>query len=404
MSHLFANRALQSRKSFIREILKVTQDPTIISFAGGLPNPMFFPVEEIKKAAVKVLESQGKTVLQYTITEGLTPLREWISRRYAKRGLDIKPEEILITNGAQQAIAMIGKTFLEKGDHIAMEKPGYLGAIQAFNFYETVFHELPMFDDGIDTDALRKTLDKQDIQLLYVIPNFQNPTGILYSDPKRKKVGALMKEHEIVLVEDEAYFELRFAGEHQEPIRKYYETNHILLGSFSKIIAPGFRVGWLCAKKHLMDKLIVAKQANDLHTSHLSQQVIYQYLMDNDLDQQIARIRERYGKQCQFMLEMMKRYFPAEMHYTKPIGGMFVWATLPNGMSAEELFDIAIKQNVAFVPGNAFCSDDTLGSSMRINFTNSEEPKIEEGIKRLGKAIDELMIKGRKSRPSVEMA
>lgn len=397
MEHLFANRALLSRKSFIREILKVTQSPDIISFAGGLPNPKFFPVNEIKNAAVKVMETDGENTLQYTITEGLLPLREWISRRYARRGVDIKPDEILITNGAQQAVAIIGKTFLEKNDHVVMEKPGYLGAIQAFEFYETIFNQINIDEDGIDTKELKNVLNKQDIKLAYLIPNFQNPTGNVYSIEKRRAAATLLKEREILLVEDEAYYELRFEGEQLPSIREYYDTNHILLGSFSKIISPGFRVGWCCAKKPLMEKLVVAKQANDLHTSHFSQKVIAQYLADNDIDQQIRRITEQYSRQCRCMLEMIPRYFPSEVQYTKPTGGMFVWATLPEGWSSEELFDLAITKNVAFVPGNAFCSDNSLGSSMRLNFTNSDEIKIEDGIKRLGNAIKELLAKKKKS-------
>ncbi|NUM82490.1 PLP-dependent aminotransferase family protein [bacterium] len=397
MGHLFASRALLSRKSFIREILKVTQSPSIISFAGGLPNPKFFPVDEIKNAAVKVMETDGANTLQYTITEGLPSLREWISRRYARRGVDIKPDEILITNGAQQAVAIIGKTFLEKNDHVVMEKPGYLGAIQAFEFYETIFNQIDIGEDGIDTAELRKVLDAQDIQLAYLIPNFQNPTGNVYSEAKRRETAELLKKREILLVEDEAYYELRFEGKPLPSIREYYDTNHILLGSFSKIISPGFRVGWCCAKKPLMEKLVVAKQANDLHTSHFTQKVIAQYLADNDIDRQIQRIIGQYSRQCRCMLEMIPRYFPPEVQYTKPTGGMFVWATLPEGWSSEELFDVAIAKDVAFVPGNAFCSDASLGSSMRLNFTNSDEDKIEEGIKRLGSAIKELFSKKKKT-------
>lgn len=392
MSHLFAHRARNSRKSFIREILKTTENADFISFAGGLPNPKLFPEKAIKKACIDVMTEEGAHALQYTISEGIPELREWISSRYARRGIDIKPDEILITNGAQQAIAIIGKTFIEKDDHIIIEKPGYVGAIQAFSFYEPIFHEVELQKDGINTEELWKTLESNDIHLMYAIPNFQNPTGSVYSGTKRKVVAALLKEREILLVEDEAYYDLRFEGRSLSPMRRHYDSNHILIGSFSKIIAPGLRIGWLCAKKPLMEKLIVAKQANDLHTNHLVQRILHRYLMDYSLDEQIFRITERYRRQCLFMIAAMKRYFPEEVTFETPEGGMFIWAKLPEGLSSEELLQLALIKKVAFVPGNAFCTDQSLDGFMRLNFTNSGEAKIEEGVKVLGEVIKEYMI------------
>ena len=273
---LFANRMGTTHKSFIREILKVTEDPKIISFAGGLPNLKFFPVKEIANASLKVLEENGENVLQYSTTEGYLPLRECIAERYRKKkGLEVDPDEILITNGSQQGIDLIGKVFLDKGNQIVIERPGYLGAIQAFSMYEPLFQSIPLLDDGIDTDLLEKTFMRNTIKLFYAVPNFQNPSGITYSRQRRKDVANILKKHNAIFVEDDPYGELRFIGEDLPSMRAYLEDNTILLGSFSKIITPGLRLGWVCAKKDIMERIIVAKQASDLHSNYLSQRIVH---------------------------------------------------------------------------------------------------------------------------------
>ncbi|MCX9026196.1 MAG: PLP-dependent aminotransferase family protein, partial [Candidatus Methanoperedens sp.] len=358
MNNRFADRMKTTSKSFIREILKVTQQPEVISFAGGLPNPRFFPAEEIARASTKVLADDGRNVLQYSTSEGYLPLREFISKRYLrKNGLNIEPDDILITNGSQQGIDLIGKVFLNKGDRVVIERPGYLGAIQAFSIFEPIFRSVPLLDDGIDTDLLEKALSEDDAKLLYTIPNFQNPSGITYSGQKRKDVADILENHNAICVEDNPYGEIRFTGEDLPCIRKYSE-NTILLGTFSKIISPGLRIGWICAGKEIMEKLIVAKQAADLHSNSLSQRIVHQYLMDNDIDEHIIKIRAAYGKRRDLMIEMMAEYFPEEVKYTKPEGGMFLWVTLPEGASSLDLFELAVKENVAFVPGNPFYTDD----------------------------------------------
>ena len=392
MNNRFADRMKTTSKSFIREILKVTQQPEVISFAGGLPNPGFFPVEEIARASTKVLGDDGRNVLQYSTSEGYLPLREFIAGRYLrKNGLKIDPDEILITNGSQQGIDLIGKVFLNKGDRVVIERPGYLGAIQAFSIFEPNFRSVPLLDDGIDIDLLEKTLKEDDAKLLYTIPNFQNPSGITYSGQKRKDLANLLKKHNVVCVEDNPYGELRFTGEDLPCVRNYSE-NTILLGSFSKIISPGLRIGWICAGKEIMEKLIIAKQAADLHSNSLSQRIVHQYLMDNDIDEHIMKLRAAYGKRRDFMIDMMTEYFPEEVKYTKPEGGMFLWVTLPERASSLDLFELAVKENVAFVPGNPFYTDDgSRNNTLRLNFSNSDEEQIKEGIKRLAICLERLL-------------
>jgi 2-aminoadipate transaminase len=385
---LFAKRVDDIPKSFIREILKVIDDPEIISFAGGLPNPEFFPVEEIKEAASKVLTEDGTNVLQYSTTEGYLPLREYIADRYFKRqGLKISPEEILITNGSQQGLDLIGKTFLNEGDGVIIEEPGYLGAIQSFSFYRPKFHSIPLLDDGIDIESLKDTLVENDCKLFYGVPNFQNPSGISYSDKKRREVAQLLEESNTVFVEDDPYGELRFIGEDIPSIKNYLKDNTILLGSFSKIVAPAFRLGWIVMSKEKMEKVIVAKQAADLHSNYFAQRVIYQYLLDNDIDQHINKIKEAYGRQREAMVNSIKEYFSPEVSCTEPEGGMFLWITLPKELSSLDIFEMAIKEQVAFVPGSPFYVNQGGKNTLRLNYSNVAEDKIEKGIKSLAKVI-----------------
>lgn len=389
MNTQFADRMSHVKKSFIREILKVTQNPDVISFAGGLPNPSSFPVEEISEATQKVLLEDGRNVLQYSTTEGYLPLRRMIADRYAKRfGLKISPDEILITNGSQQALDLISKVFLNKGDAVLIERPGYLGAIQALSFYEPEFHTVALGDDGVDLKSLEGSLKNHHPKFFYTVPNFQNPSGLTYSLENRKKVAELLKRNNTILIEDDPYGELRFIGEDMPPMKTFLGENGILLGSFSKIVSPGMRLGWLCANPEIMEKIIIAKQASDLHTNYFSQRVVCQYLTDCDLDAHICKIKEMYRAQRNCMVEMVKRYFPAEVKYTQPQGGMFMWVTLPQGMSSLELFEFVANENVAFVPGDPFYVDKTNTNTLRLNYTNSNETEIEEGIKRLGKAIE----------------
>jgi 2-aminoadipate transaminase len=390
---LFSKRIGSVPTSFIREILKTTVQPDIISFAGGLPNPKFFPVEAFREAAHRVLsESNGRTALQYAQTEGYLPLREYIAARYkAVQGLDVKPEEILIVSGSQQGIDLVGKVFLNPGDVVAMERPGYLGAIQSFSMFQPSFAGVTLTSEGIDVDELEDLYDTRQVKMFSAIPNFQNPTGISYSEATRLRLAEALVGRETLVIEDDPYGDLRFAGARAKSLRAYFGDQCVLFGSFSKIAAPGFRLGWLVAAKPIMEKLVIAKQASDLHTNFVGQRIMYEYLVNNDLDAHIQRISSAYRAQCDAMLDAIKRHFPSEAVATKPEGGMFVWITMPESFSTVKFFDVAIRQKVAFVPGTPFYVDGGGANTMRLNYSCSDPATIEEGIKRLGALMKEIL-------------
>lgn len=391
MNMRFAQRMMGVDKSFIREILKVTENPEIISFAGGLPNPAFFPVEPIARAADKVLRNRGAEALQYRTTEGSRGLREWIAHRYQRKGVTVCPEDILITTGSQQGLDLVGKVFLDPGDRVILERPGYLGAIQALGMYQAKFVPVTLDEDGANIDGLQRALCEGPAKLYYAVTNFQNPSGISYTSTKRQAVAEAVRRTDTILVEDDPYGELRFRGEPSPSMGHYLPEQTILLGSFSKIAAPGLRLGWVCARAEVMDKLVVAKQGADLHSGYLAQRILEQYLADNDIDEHIARIRQAYGSQRDVMIESLARYCPPEIHFTQPEGGMFLWGTLPAGLDSVELFQYAIEAKVAFVPGHPFYVDGGGSSTLRLNYSNSSQEKIEEGVRRLGQVIENLM-------------
>ncbi|MCP4359972.1 MAG: PLP-dependent aminotransferase family protein [Chloroflexi bacterium] len=388
MKGQFAGRMATMQRSFIREILKITQDPNVISFAGGLPNPDFFPVEPLRAAADKVFGTKGKRALQYAPTMGYVPLRQFIAERYRQKcGLGINVDDILITNGSQQGLELIGKILIDPGDHVLLESPSYLGGIQAFSLFQPQFVTVPLLADGPDTAVLQHRASHNKAKLFYALPNFQNPTGITYSADKRKEVSEILQHNDLFFIEDDPYRELRFLGEDLTPLVAYDRTRAFLLGSFSKIIAPGFRMGWLVAQPELMKKIIIAKQATDLHSNYVSQLIIQQYLADNDLDAHVATIKEAYGRQRELMVAMIEELFPDEISFTLPEGGMFLWVTLPEGMSALRLFETAVQQNVVFVPGDPFHTDGSGKNTLRLNFSNTNLAKIEVGMKRLAEAL-----------------
>jgi 2-aminoadipate transaminase len=390
MPEAFARRMGSLHRSFIREILKLTADPEVISFAGGLPNPRVFPTEAIARAAAKVLAGDGTAALQYGATEGHLPLREYIAERYFRRfQLAVSPDEILITTGSQQALDLIGKVLLDPGDALAVESPGFLGALQAFSMYEPVLRAVPLLSEGVDVEALGVVIAAERPKLFYAVPNFQNPSGTTYSDATRRAVAELLRNSPTYVVEDDPYGDLRFLGEHLPPIRCYLPRNTILLGSFSKTVAPGLRIGWLCAGKQLMEKLVIAKQASDLHTSYLGQCVLAQYLRDNDLDAHIEAICSTYKRQRDLMVQMIEGHCPPDIHITQPEGGMFLWVTLAQRMSSLELFGRALRAKVAFVPGSPFHIDGGGDDTLRLNFSNCDEAQIGEGIRRLAKVMSE---------------
>jgi len=378
--------------SFIREILAVCEQPDIISFAGGLPNPSYFPVKQMKEAFMEIMNTEGCSTLQYAGSQGYYPLRQWICNRYnALYNLNITPENILITNGSQQALDMTGKLFLNSGDPLMMEKPTYLGAIQAFSAYRPKFHQIRLTDEGIDLNELEDVAMKTGSRFLYGIPNFQNPSGISYSAETRENLAILLDWHGIMFVEDDPYHEIRFEGEFLPPVYALNPEKSIWCGSFSKMVSPGIRAGWICAPKALIPHLLRIKQASDLHTNNIVQRIICHFLNNNDPEEHLRNIRSAYKVQKDCMIESIKRHFPEEISYTNPEGGMFIWATLPELVNSEKLIKIAIENKVVFVPGKSFYTSHEGYRNIRLNYSNSSEERIEEGIRRLGNVIKKQM-------------
>jgi len=390
----FAERMQGAQRSFIREILKITADPSVISFAGGLPNPASFPVTEVAAAAQAVLAESGASALQYSTTEGYLPLRQWIAERYrVKKGMEVDPADILITTGSQQALDLAAKALVNAGDPVVIEKPGYLGAIQALSIFRPDWRSVPLHEDGPDLEALDKAL--AGAKLFYAVTSFQNPSGLSYSEEKRTQVAELLRRHDSFFLEDDPYGELRFAGRDLPPVYKERPEHSLLLGTFSKIAAPGFRLGWIVAKGEVMERLVIAKQAADLHTGSLDQMVVHRFLKDNDFEAHVLRIRKLYGDQCQAMQEAIARHFPKNVAVTEPEGGMFLWATLPEGLSSLELLKLAVERKVAFVPGAAFFVDGTGDNTLRLNYSNADAATIDEGIRRLAECMQAELARGR---------
>ncbi len=389
----FSNRIKNTPSSFIREILKVTQRPEIISFAGGLPNPVSFPQEELKVSMNRIAEKFGAKIYQYSTTLGLDSLREYIVERYKKIwNMNITIENVIITTGSQQALDLIGKVFVNENDKVMVESPSYLGLLQAFHLYQADFVQTKLNDDGLDIAELKKTMEIHKPKLAYLIPNFQNPTGLTYTSENRKKVFEVIKNEDMILIQDDPYGELRFTDDERIPYIGLNQTNkNIYLGSFSKIVTPGMRLGYIIADKEIIKMLETAKQASDLHSNIFGQYLISDYLHNNDLDKHIEKIKKLYKTQASAMVNAMKKYFPENIKFTIPKGGMFSWVTLPEGKSSAKLFDKAIAKNVAFVPGNPFYVDTTKDvNTLRLNYTNADEKTIEEGIKRLSEALLEI--------------
>lgn len=388
----FSQRIQNTPSSFIREILKVTQNPQIISFAGGLPNPISFPAEELKISMDNITKKYGNKIYQYSTTQGLDILREYIAERYNKIwNMNISIENIIITTGSQQALDLIGKIFINEGDKVLVEKPSYLGLLQAFCMYNAEFVQTKLNDDGLDIEELKKNLKIHKPKLAYLIPNFQNPTGLTYSKENREAVFETIKNEDMVLIQDDPYGELRFTNEERLPyIGLNQSEKNIYLGSFSKIVTPGMRLGYVIAHKEIIRALETAKQASDLHSNIFGQYLIADYLQNNDLDKHIEKIKALYKSQANSMVEAMKEFFPANIKFTIPKGGMFSWVTLEESKSSIELFNKAIEKNVAFVPGDPFYVHEKNVNTLRLNYTNANSETIKEGIKRLALSIKEL--------------
>jgi 2-aminoadipate transaminase len=392
MNPIFSDRIHDVPRSFIRDILKVAISTDIISFAGGLPNRDLFPIEALKQASIAVFDKQGKEALQYAPTDGYQPLREYLAKWYKEnQGLDIDIKNILITSGSQQGLDLLGKIFLNDHENLLIEEPGYLGAIQAFSMFRPRFTTVPLLPDGPDLEALENGLKNDNPRLFYTVPNFQNPSGLSYSLDKRKAVAELVKGHDIFIIEDDPYGQLRYSGQPLPGFSQWVPDQTIMLGTFSKTVVPSFRIGWVVAPDAIIEKLEIAKQAADLHTNYFTQMVLHEYLINHKPEQHIERIREVYGKQCKAMIRAIKTHMPKEVEFTEPEGGMFLWITLPNNLSSLKLFEKAIQQNVAFVPGNPFYIGKEHVPTMRLNFSCVDEGTIEIGIKRLADVIGDVL-------------
>lgn len=382
----FSQRILNTPSSFIRNILKVTDSPNVISFAGGLPNPISFPVEKLRESVNRAIDEDGSKLFQYSTTNGYAPLRQYIADKYNRQyDLDITAEDIIITTGSQQALTLLGQVLVNEGDGIIIEEPGYLGAIQAFMLAQPTFYPVTLEQDGLNIQELERACEQPNAKFLYTVPNFQNPTGLTYTQEKRDAVYDVLKKYpDIVLIEDDPYGELRFEGTALSYIGGKRLPNSVILGSFSKTVAPGMRIGFIISKnKELMNHVETAKQAADLHTNIFSQYVLYDYLTNNEYGEHVAKIIALYKEQATAMLQALEKYMPETITWTKPEGGMFIWMTLPEGTSALDLFSEAMEADVAFVPGDPFYTGTTNVPTLRLNYTSSTPEVIEEGIKRL---------------------
>jgi len=384
MEYRFAARMSVMKPSSIREMLKLTERPEVISFAGGLPAPELFPVEDIRIAAERTLQEFGSKALQYGVSEGIAPLREKIAEEMLSRGVECGRDDILITTGSQQAIDLVGKVFLNSGDCIFTENPTYLAAIQSFQCFQADFVPIPTDDQGIIPEKFDETAGHRHAKFVYMIPNFQNPTGRTMPIERRKKLYEIAVKRNLVIIEDDPYGRLRYRGTHIPPIKSFDRTGHVLyISTFSKTVSPGFRTGWIVAPKEIRDRLIITKQAADLHTSSLDQLILERYLRDFDNRSHVEKVREAYGERYVAMNAALKEHMGANWSWTHPEGGMFLWVKGPQGIDTKNLFSRAIAHNVAFVPGADFFPDGGGINYMRLNFSNSTIPTIREGISRL---------------------
>jgi len=393
----FALRTDMIGSSAIRELLKLTSLPDVISFAGGLPAPDVFPIEKFKEASDLVLTEMGERALQYGTTEGYQPLREMIASNAAKYGIQISADNVLITSGSQQALDLLGRIFINRGDRILVESPTYLGALQAWNAYGVKYVTIPLDDDGMRTNVLESRL-RTGIKFIYVLPNFQNPTGVTLSRERRKQLVEMAEAYGVPIVEDDPYGQLRYEGEHLPPVVviddemrakevPIYSGNVIYTSTFSKILAPGLRLAWVVAPCEVIKKLVQAKQGCDLHTSTLTQYIAYEVANSPWMKSHINLIRETYKERRDVMLRALKEFMPEGVTWTRPKGGLFLWVSVPESINTSEIFNKAVEQKVAFVPGTPFYPLGGGENAMRLNFSACKPEIIQEGIKRLAKVI-----------------
>jgi len=381
-----AKRTAGMKSSVIRELLKLTQQPHIISFGGGLPAPELFPVQEVAEACARVLANNGPRALQYSTTEGDMELRTYLARSMSRPDLAVEPDNLLITNGSQQALDLIGKLFVEPGGYLMTSEPTYLGALQAWSPFEPRYLTVPQDDDGMLVDEIPAILKRSPKpRLLYVLPNFHNPAGVTISLERRRRLAEIAREHDLVIIEDDPYGELRFEGDEITHFYRMAPERTIYLSTFSKTLAPGFRIGWVTAPKDVVRKFVLAKQGADLHTGTLTQMVLADVCKGGLLERHVPRIREVYRERRNAMLAAMGEHWPEGCSWTRPRGGLFLWARVPEGLKTAEMLPKAVELKVAYVPGLAFYPEERGGyDAMRLNFSNASVADIQEGIRRLG--------------------
>ncbi len=391
-----ANRMSYLKASEIRELLKVTERPEVISFAGGLPANELFPVAELMEASRRVLEKDGASALQYTTTEGYAPLRKWIAGRMNEtRGTHFDADNILITHGSQQALDLSGKVFLDEGDAVLCENPTYLAAISAFRAYGCQFREVPADGGGMLPEALEKILETTPkVKFIYMIPDFQNPTGRSWNLDRRKQAASIAEKYNVAVIEDNPYGELRFEDEDLPSIKAFDTAGCVLCaGSFSKILCPGYRVGWIAGDKEAIAKYVLVKQGADLQCNTVAQREISAYLEMFDIDSHIKKIRRVYKKRRDLTVGLMESEFPEGVSFTRPAGGLFAWVELPSHIDARDVLKKCLEKNVAFVPGGSFFPNNRKENTFRINYSNMPEDRIAEGIKCIAEVLKEFILK-----------
>ncbi len=387
-----AERTQSMKSSAIRELLKITQLPDVISFAGGLPAPELFPVREIEEACSYLLRHEAKTALQYSTTEGHPPLREFLAESMARYGIHHGPDNVLITTGSQQALDLIGKVFIDPDASVLTCRPTYLGAIQAWRAYQARFVTVPLDDDGMQVDLLEEVVTRTPVRFIYVLPNFHNPAGTTLSEQRRKRLVEIARSHDLLIVEDDPYGALRYEGEDLTPIAALAPERTIYLGTFSKTLTPGLRIGWIVAPTDIRQKLVQAKQGADLHTSTFDQMIANDIAQRGILRVHVRQLRQAYRERRDTMLDALAEFWPEGSSWTRPQGGLFLWARTPEGINSLDMLKIALEHRVAYVPGVNFYPDEDGGeNAMRLNFSVAKPEAIVEGIHRLGKTVTDAL-------------
>jgi 2-aminoadipate transaminase len=397
VSRFYSKNVMNIKRSAIRDLLRITRQHDIISFGGGLPSPDTFPVKELEEISCQVLREKGAVALQYGPTEGEPALREELAKWMTREKATVKPENILVTSGSQQGLDIVAKLFLDPNDIIIVELPSYMGGLQAFSAYRAKMVGIPQDNDGMRMDLLEKALAKlarrnKKPKFIYVVPDFQNPSGVTMTLERRKRLLELAREYEVPIIEDSPYRDLRFAGDFVPMIFSLDTENYVIaLGTFSKLLCPGLRLAWITASTDWMERMVAAKQSMDLSSPIFTQFMVAEYLKRGLLPQQVEKIRRLYARKREIMISALRRYMPKGVKWTEPEGGLFLWVKLPKKMDTNELFSKAVENKVAYVIGSAFHCNGKGQNTMRLNFSYPSEEQIEEGIKRLAKMVRENM-------------